>query len=94
MPPDCDRIRAEHVTVTIGEHNRNVTGTEVQTRRVLRMMPHQHFTLNTFVNDIAVLELDSPVDITTPAIRPACLPLSGQSNTTLEQLYVQVFFKL
>lgn len=72
------RIRPEHVTVTIGEHNRLDSAGSVEVRKVLKMMPHSSFTLNTFNSDIAVIEMDRPVDITGPTIRPACLPLTGQ----------------
>ncbi|XP_046675171.1 trypsin-like [Homalodisca vitripennis] len=76
------QIRKEHVTVTIGEHNRNNSTEKLQTRKVVRMTPHKGFTMLTFDNDIAILELDSPVTLYKTSVRTACLPNSDDEDYT------------
>nr|CAD7394583.1 unnamed protein product [Timema cristinae] len=72
----------KEVRVTLGEHDR-ISKVEAVTeeRRVKAASFHENFTLMTFNHDIAVLELDSPVDLGS-TIRTACIPQKESENYT------------
>ena len=46
----------------------------VQVRKVLKIIQHPSFSRATVDNDIAMLQLDSPV-VFNAAVRPICLPI-------------------
>jgi hypothetical protein len=62
----------------LGEHDR-ISKTETVTveRKVLSAAVHDNFSIFTFNNDIAILELESAVELGT-SVRPACLPNDGE----------------
>ncbi|NXW95622.1 ACRO protein, partial [Alopecoenas beccarii] len=47
--------------VVLGATQLSRPGPEAQVRRIRRLLPHEHFDSNTDKNDIALLELDQPV---------------------------------
>jgi len=68
------------IRAVLGEHDReNKTETVTVERKLARAKVYGNFSILTFNNDIAVLELESPVELGS-AIRPACLPSDGESS--------------
>lgn len=64
----------------LGEHDReNNTETVTVERKLASAKVYGNFSILTFNNDIAVLELESPVELGS-TIRPACLPSDGESS--------------
>lgn len=49
-------------------------------KKVLRVVKHARYNPSTYDNDIALLRLDSPVQLSSP-LRSACLPTKGKSYT-------------
>jgi secreted trypsin-like serine protease len=45
-----------------------------QTRNGLRVIVHPNYDSNTLSNDIALIKLSSPLDVTNSSIRTICLP--------------------
>jgi guanylate cyclase len=72
------------IRAVVGEHDR-VSKTETVTveRKLVSATAYANFSIFTFNNDIAVLELDSPVELGT-TVRPACLPDDGEHETLRE----------
>jgi hypothetical protein len=67
------------VRAVLGEHDRqNKTETVTVERKLASVKVYGTFNILTFNNDIAVLELESPVELGS-TIRPACLPSDGES---------------
>lgn len=62
------------LTIHIGVHN--VTHTSPQVRSIRHSVRHPNFDLPTYVNDIALIQLSSPVDLSLPTNRAGvtCLP--------------------
>lgn len=60
-------------------------------RAVKRMIIHKDYNLNTFENDIALLELDRPIE-NQPGITPICLPIK-ESDESHEMATVTGFGK-
>ncbi|KAF9801681.1 hypothetical protein SFRURICE_018238 [Spodoptera frugiperda] len=66
------------IKVTLGEHNRCNTTHRPVTRFVVELVSH-NFSFATFRDDIAVLKLNEPVQVT-DTVKPVCLPKSDGSN--------------
>ena len=60
----CARPEASNITVTVGDHDRTIAEGREQTRQGLRYFNHL-WGLGAFNNDIALLELSSPVTLNT-----------------------------
>ncbi|XP_018896296.2 trypsin [Bemisia tabaci] len=76
-------IQAKEIKVTLGEHDRQIVNeTETVVRKVKKTYRHPEFQISNFNNDIAVLELESTVDIAGPHVRTACLPAEDGVNYT------------
>lgn len=58
---------------------RSKTETVAVERKLIKAKVYANFSILTFNNDIAVLELESPVELGT-TVRPACLPADGKSS--------------
>ncbi|XP_025416029.1 trypsin-like [Sipha flava] len=71
-----NKFPAKELTVTIGEHDRKADTGRKSVHQVAKVHWHPGFQLNTFDNDIAVLELKDPAPIESPWVRLACLPNS------------------
>lgn len=68
------------IRAVLGEHDReNKAETVTVERRLVSAKVYGTFSILTFNNDIAVLELESPVELGS-TIRPACLPSDGESS--------------
>ncbi|XP_073336142.1 ST14 transmembrane serine protease matriptase a [Pagrus major] len=59
----------------LGLHTQRIIGRNVVKRNLKRIIAHPNYNSFTFDNDIALMELDSPVTYT-DYIRPICLPAS------------------
>lgn len=59
--------------VYLGLHIQQNIGSAVVKKYLKRIIPHPNYNPYTFDNDIALMELDSPV-MFTDYIRPICLP--------------------
>lgn len=68
-----------HSQVFIGGHNISKDYTEI--KRVRTIIPHEKFDIFSFNNDIALLELESPMFYSNK-VSPACLPSGKQSDFT------------
>jgi hypothetical protein len=64
-----------------------VSKTEAVTveRKLVKAKAFANFSILTFNNDIAVLELESPVQLGT-TVRPACLPADGKLSPVNKRL--------
>ncbi|CAL8093696.1 unnamed protein product [Orchesella dallaii] len=80
---DVSKIR-----LLIGDHNIHSTSDgHHEVRSVSRIVKHKRFSLQTFLNDIALLKLDRPVAFT-DRIRPICLPSGTKDIESDPQLLV------
>ncbi|ODM94873.1 Suppressor of tumorigenicity 14 protein [Orchesella cincta] len=62
----------------------NATETELVRRGVIAITPHPFYNTNTQDYDVAILELDKPVDMNAaeePIVRPVCLPPRNERAT-------------
>jgi hypothetical protein len=68
------------IRAVLGEHDReNKTEAVTVERKLVSVKVYGNFSILTFNNDIAILELESPVELGN-TIRPACLPSDGESS--------------
>ncbi|ODM87661.1 Proclotting enzyme [Orchesella cincta] len=82
-PQDVSKIK-----LYIGDHNIHSTSDgHHEVRSVSRIVKHKRFSLQTFLNDIALLKLDRPVAFT-DRIRPICLPSGAKQIESDPQLLV------
>jgi hypothetical protein len=80
----CFRINVTDIQAVLGEHDReSKTDTVTVEKKLVGAKVYANFSILTFNNDIAVLELESPAELGT-IIRPACLPSDGESSPVNE----------
>ncbi|XP_055371672.1 transmembrane protease serine 3-like [Condylostylus longicornis] len=73
-------FQMDQITVNIQDIKKdNEKDFEVITRKVARVYRPLHFDQNTFFNDISLIKLSEPVDISNGMIRPICLPVDKTS---------------
>ncbi|XP_070684944.1 ST14 transmembrane serine protease matriptase a isoform X2 [Pempheris klunzingeri] len=75
---DDGRTRFSHPSTWeayLGLHTQRKIGSTVVKRNLKQIIPHPNYNAYTYDNDIALMELDSPVTYT-DYIRPICLPAS------------------
>ncbi|NWV70257.1 ACRO protein, partial [Malurus elegans] len=83
-------LRARNVTlwrVLIGATHLTHLGPEVQVRHIKRLLAHQHYAAASQQNDIALLELDEPVECS-DYIQPACVPNASVTVSDLKSCYI------
>ncbi|KAH8316523.1 hypothetical protein KR067_009576 [Drosophila pandora] len=69
-------VPPELMTLQFLEHNRSQSNGDHRIQRsVTRVKVHELYNPWSFDNDIALLRLDQPVDVTNPRLRPICLPV-------------------
>lgn len=70
----------DELQVVMGDHDRDSKDrdAEIVVRGLRDYRMHESFDSYTFNNDIAILELDEPVDFDS-FVQPACLPVSGKT---------------
>lgn len=74
----CAKGRSASQFVIYAGSNSRWTGT--QTRTVSSVIIHSAYDSNTFVNDIALLKLSSPLILTDPHVSAICLPIVSQQR--------------
>ncbi|KAA0701814.1 Chymotrypsin-like protease CTRL-1 [Triplophysa tibetana] len=57
-------VQARHHNVVLGEHSRNSDDNAVQIRKIAKVVVHPRFNKKIFNNDVALLRLSSPAQIT------------------------------
>lgn len=82
-----DRSDTRKMKIVLADHDRNAPGRDnvIVERRVRKARMHADFEARTYNNDIAILELDHPVEFDAK-IQPACLPLDGKTETRISWL--------
>ena len=68
-------MHCSNLKVFIGGHNISKDFTEI--KRIKQIIAHEDFDIFTFNNDIALIELESPV-MFGAKVQPACLPNGGE----------------
>ncbi|KAM4566808.1 ST14 transmembrane serine protease matriptase a [Odontesthes bonariensis] len=71
----------------LGLHIQRQTASHVVKRNLIRIIPHPNYNSFTFDNDIALMELDSPVAYS-DHIRPICLPSSQHDFPASETVWI------
>lgn len=69
----------------LGGHN--ITRDYTEIKRIKRIIPHEDFDIFNFNNDIALLELASPL-FYGPRVQPACLPTGDEDEDFTDKLTV------
>ncbi|KAK9758606.1 Trypsin [Popillia japonica] len=71
------------IRVVLADHDRESPDrlSTIQVRNLVDMIPHKRYDSTTFNNDIAILELDQPVEFD-ERIQPLCLPQSAYNDYT------------
>ncbi|KFP05174.1 Acrosin, partial [Calypte anna] len=83
-------IKARHVTfwrVVIGATRLSQLGPETQVRSIRHLLVHERYDSSSEANDIALLELDQPVQCS-PYIQTACVPNASLRVSELTACYV------
>ncbi|KAM9276362.1 acrosin-like [Cariama cristata] len=86
-------IQARHITmwrVVIGTTHLTQLGPEAQVRHIKRLLVHEHYSSITERNDIALLELDQPVQCGY-SIQLACVPDASLRVSELTTCYISVW---
>ncbi|XP_030639937.1 chymotrypsin-like protease CTRL-1 [Chanos chanos] len=73
----CRVVAGRHYVV-LGEHNRGSNAESVQRMRIARAITHPYYNSQNFNNDITLLRLSSPAQITS-RVSPVCLATSTTS---------------
>ncbi|XP_054137331.1 acrosin-like [Melozone crissalis] len=83
-------LQARNVTkwrVLIGATQLSHLGPEAQVRHVKRLLAHQEYTADSQQNDIALLELDEPVECSN-YVQLACVPNASLTVSELKTCYI------
>uniref|UniRef100_A0A8C4TXB8 Peptidase S1 domain-containing protein n=1 Tax=Falco tinnunculus TaxID=100819 RepID=A0A8C4TXB8_FALTI len=83
-------IEARYITalrVVVGATHLTQLGPEAQVRKIKRMLVHQHYSSVTQRNDIALLELDQPVQCN-DYIQLACVPDTSLRVSELTECFI------
>ncbi|NXG57906.1 ACRO protein, partial [Hemiprocne comata] len=83
-------VETRYVTmwrVVIGATRLSQLGPEAQVRNIRRLLVHEHYNNISMTNDIALLELDQPVQCS-PYIQLACVPDASLRVPQLRTCYV------
>ncbi|KFQ37808.1 Acrosin, partial [Mesitornis unicolor] len=78
---------ALYYRVVIGATQLSQLGPEAQVRNIKRLFLHEHYNNKTLKNDVALLELDQPVQCS-DYVQLACVPDSSLSVSELTECYV------
>lgn len=66
-----NNFEPSEIRIYIGGHN--ITSDYTDIRRIKEVYKHEYYEVDTFNNDIAVIEMDKPVTFG-PKVQPSCLP--------------------
>ncbi len=78
-----DDEELEDFLVVLNEHDfHNDTETQGRTikRRIVEMIPFNHYLESAFDGDVALLALETPVDINMHTLTPICLPTNASED--------------
>ncbi|KAL9922435.1 tracheal-prostasin [Glossina fuscipes fuscipes] len=71
-------FRRERISVRLLEHDRKMANFQKIDRRVAQVITHPKYNARTYDNDIAIVKLDKPVEMT-ELLHPVCMPTPGKS---------------
>lgn len=71
-------FRKERISVRLLEHDRNASNYKKVDRKVEEITTHPKYNARTYDNDIAIIKLDEPVEMT-ELLHPVCMPTPGKS---------------
>jgi guanylate cyclase len=77
----ANRIKFHFHQVYVGGHNISRDHTEI--KKIKKIISHENFDIVSFDNDIALLELESPITYG-PRVSSVCLPSGEQTDFTNE----------
>ncbi|OXA49728.1 Coagulation factor IX [Folsomia candida] len=67
----CTGVDPSMLTVVVGDHIQSGDEGTEQVVKVAEIIPHKDFTIKTFLHDIALYRLKTPLNFSTPYIKPA-----------------------
>nr|XP_028603578.1 acrosin-like [Podarcis muralis] len=79
-------VKVEYLKVHIGVTQRSNPGPDAQVRSIKRIVDHEHFRHEGYLNDITLIEMDKPV-VCNDYIQPACLPDENLEVDSLTHCY-------
>ncbi|XP_017489731.1 PREDICTED: trypsin-1-like [Rhagoletis zephyria] len=71
-------FRKERISVRLLEHDRKMSNFLKIDRNVVNITTHPKYNARTYDNDIAIIQLDKPVELT-ELLHPVCMPTPGKS---------------
>lgn len=71
-------FRKERISVRLLEHNRKMSNFQKIDRNVTEIITHPKYNARTYDNDIAIIKLNEPVEMT-ELLHPVCMPTPGKS---------------
>ncbi|XP_041959286.1 chymotrypsin-like protease CTRL-1 [Alosa sapidissima] len=71
------RVSASH-RVVLGEHDRGSSAEPIQVKSIAKVISHPYYNSNNFNNDITLLKLSSPAQLTS-RVSPVCMASSSAS---------------
>ena len=71
-------FRKERISVRLLEHDRKMSNFLKIDRKVTEIITHPKYNARTYDNDIAIVRLDEPVEMT-ELMHPVCMPTPGKS---------------
>ncbi|XP_067626641.1 trypsin-1-like [Eurosta solidaginis] len=71
-------FRKERISARLLEHDRKMSNFLKIDRNVMNIMTHPKYNPRTYDNDIAIMQLDKPVELT-ELLHPVCMPTPGKS---------------
>ncbi|XP_058979635.1 trypsin-1-like [Musca domestica] len=71
-------FRKERISVRLLEHDRNASHFQKIDRKVEEITTHPKYNARTYDNDIAIIKLNEPVEMT-DLLHPVCMPTPGKS---------------
>ncbi|MBN3313772.1 CTRL protease, partial [Atractosteus spatula] len=72
------RVSPSQHRVVLGEYDRSSSTEQIQVKNIAKAITHPYYSANTFNNDITLLKLSSPAQITA-RVSPVCLASAGMS---------------
>lgn len=73
----------QSIVVFVGAHHSD--DVDAQQFHIKSVTLHEHYNMKSYVNDIALIELDSSVNLTDPKIGIICLPKNDRRNYPSDQ---------
>lgn len=72
--PISPRVAAGNLRVVAGEHSLRVDSGLEQYSDVASTLAHENYNSRTYENDISIIKLATPLDLTVPSAQPVNLP--------------------